>query len=232
MAAKICTMLVLLALSASPATAVLIPQCSATIPQYLPHVTALGNGNPIVQSYRLTESILSSPAVFLQQQSALLQQQYLAHLTVQSIMAQQQRVLSPFRQLSLASTAAYWQQQQLLPFNQLAVENAYLQQQQLLPLNPLVVGNPAVFWQQQLLPFTPLAISNPAAFWQQQQLLRVNPVAAMNPATFWQQQQLLHGNPVAAMNPAAFWQQQQLLRVNPLTAMNLAALLQQPLVSS
>ncbi|CAL4991589.1 unnamed protein product [Urochloa decumbens] len=195
MAAKICVLLALLALSMSAATAVLIPQCSlaatATIPQYLPHVTALGYGNPIVQSYRqqqaLAASILSSPATFLQQQSALLQQQSLAHQTVQNILAQQQ-VLSPFSQLAMASPAAYLQQQQLLPFNQLAVANAYLQQQQLLPFNPLAVANPAAFLQQQqLLPFTPLAFANSAALLQQQQLLRVNPVAAvMSPAAFWQ----------------------------------------------
>jgi hypothetical protein len=44
----------------------------------------------------------------------------------------------------MANRAAYLQQQQLLPFNQLPVANtaAYLQQQQLLSVNPLAVANP------------------------------------------------------------------------------------------
>ena len=129
MAAKIFSLLALLALSVSATTAFIILQCSlaataATIPQYLSRIIAVGYEHPIVQSNRLQQalaaSILRSQAVVLQQQSALLQQQSLAHLTVQSIMAQQQRVLSPFSQLALQNPAAYLQQQMFLPFNQKA----------------------------------------------------------------------------------------------------------------
>ncbi|RCV18030.1 hypothetical protein SETIT_3G267900v2 [Setaria italica] len=196
MAAKIFALFTLLALSVSAATAVFIPQGSlaaaAAIPQYLPHVTALGYENPIVQSNRLQQAlaanILSSPALFLQQPWALSQQQSLAHVTVQSITAQQQQYLPAFSQLALASPAAYWQQQQLLPFNQLAVANAYWQQQQLRPFNQLAIANPAAYWQQQQqLPFNPLRLANSATYWQQQQLLSVNPLGVMNPTAFRQQ---------------------------------------------
>ncbi|KAG2558744.1 hypothetical protein PVAP13_8NG344600 [Panicum virgatum] len=147
MAAKIFALLALLALSVSATTAVIIPQCSlaasaATIPQFLSPIAAVGYENPIVQSYRLQHALaarnLQSSAIALQQQAALLQQQSLAHLIEQSIVAQQQRVLSPFSQLGLANPAAYLQQQMSLPFNQLAAVNpaAYLQQQ-LLPFNQL-----------------------------------------------------------------------------------------------
>ncbi|RCV39033.1 hypothetical protein SETIT_8G190500v2 [Setaria italica] len=196
MAAKIFAFLALLALSVSAATAVIVPQCSvaaaaATIPQYLSPYTALGYEHPIVQSYRLQQalaaSILPSSAMFLPQQSALLQQQSLSHLTVQSITAQQQRILSPLNNLALANPAAYLQQQTLLPFNQLALANpaAYLQQQQLLPFNQLAAVNPAAILQQQLSPLNPLALANPAAFWQQQQL--VNQLALTSPAAFLHQ---------------------------------------------
>ncbi|RCV18029.1 hypothetical protein SETIT_3G267800v2 [Setaria italica] len=129
MAAKIFALFALLALSMSAATAVFIPQGSlaaaAPIPQYLPHVTALGYENPIVQQ-ALAANILSSPALFLQQPRALSQHQSLAHVT---------------------------QQQQLLPFNPLAFANptAFWQQQQLLSVNPLGVMNPAAFWQQPII---------------------------------------------------------------------------------
>nr|TKW27704.1 hypothetical protein SEVIR_3G274900v2 [Setaria viridis] len=126
MAAKIFALFTLLAISVSAATVVFIPQGSlaaaTAIPQYLPHVTTLGYENPIVQSYRLQQAlaanILSSPALFLQQHWALSQQQSFAHVTVQSIIQQQ---LLPFNQLAVVD--AYWQQQQLLPFNQLAIAN-------------------------------------------------------------------------------------------------------------
>ncbi|PVH34490.1 hypothetical protein PAHAL_8G231100 [Panicum hallii] len=181
MAAKIFALLALLALSVSAATAVIAPQCSvataaATIPQYLSPVTTTGYEHPIVQSYRLQQalaaSIVPSLAMFLPQQSAIIQQQSLAHLTVQSIVAQRQQLLLQLNQQAVANPIAYLQQQQLLPFNQLAVANpaALLQQQQLLQFNPLVVANTASFTQQQqqqLLAFNPLALTNPAAFWQQ-----------------------------------------------------------------
>ncbi|PUZ39738.1 hypothetical protein GQ55_9G361200 [Panicum hallii var. hallii] len=119
--------------------------------------------------------------------SALLQQQSLAHQTVQSITAQQQHVLSPFSQLAVANPAAYLQQQMFLPLNQLAVVN------------------PAAYLQQQLLPFNQLAIANSVASLQQRQLLPVNPFAAASPAALWQQQQLV--NQLALTSPAVFWQQ-------------------------
>ncbi|XP_025826534.1 zein-alpha PMS1-like [Panicum hallii] len=201
MAAKIFALLALLALSVSAATAVIAPQCSvataaATIPQYLSPVTTTGYEHPIVQSYRLQQalaaSIVPSLAMFLPQQSAIIQQQSLAHLTVQSIVAQRQQVLSPFSQLAVSNPASYLQQQLLLQLNQQAVANpiAYLQQQQLLPFNQLAVANPAaLLQQQQLLQFNPLVVANTASFTQQQQqqLLAFNPLALTNPAAFWQQ---------------------------------------------
>ncbi|KAG2563623.1 hypothetical protein PVAP13_8KG324044 [Panicum virgatum] len=153
MATKIFALLALLALSVSTTTA------------YLSPIAAVGYKNPIVQSNRLQHalaaSILQSQAIVIQQQSALLQKQSLAHLTVQSIMAQQQR-----------NPAAYLQQQMFLPFNQLAAVNsaAYLQQQ-LLPFNQLAVANSAAFSQQLFNPlaqlFNQLALTSPAAFLQQ-----------------------------------------------------------------
>ncbi|KAG2562224.1 hypothetical protein PVAP13_8KG252400 [Panicum virgatum] len=158
MAAKI---FALLALSVSATTAFIIPQCSlaasaATIPQYLSPIAAVGYENPI--------------EIVPQQQSALLQQQSLGHLTVQSILA-------------LQNLAAYLQQQMLLPFNQLAaVNSAAYSQQQLVPFNQLAVANSAAFSQQL---FNPLAVAHPAAFWQQQQL--VNQLALTSSAAFLQQ---------------------------------------------
>ena len=69
--------------------------------------------------------------------------------------------------LAAVNPAAYLQQQ-LLPFNQLAVANsvAFSQQQQLQTFNPLAVAHPAAFWQQQQL-VNQLALTNPAAFLQQ-----------------------------------------------------------------
>jgi hypothetical protein len=114
MAAKIFTLLALLALSVSATTAFIIPQCSS--------VTAAGYEHPVVRVYRL------QPISQWQQQSS-------AHLLVQSIIAQlqQQQFLPALGQLALANTAAYLQLQQLLPVNPLAAANAfaYLQQQQL-----------------------------------------------------------------------------------------------------
>ena len=119
MAAKIFALLALLALSVSATTAVLIPQCSldtttATIPQFLSPIAAVGYENPIVQSCRLQHALaasnLQSSAIVLQQQTTLMQQKSLAHLIAQSIVAQQQRVLSPFSQLGLANPAANLQQ--------------------------------------------------------------------------------------------------------------------------
>ncbi|KAG2563649.1 zein-alpha PMS1-like [Panicum virgatum] len=191
MATKIFTLLALLALSVSATTAVIIPQYSlaasaTTIPQYLSPITAVGYEHPIVQSNRLQHalaaSILQSQAIVLQQQSTLLQQQSLAHLTIQSTMAQQQRVLSPFSQQALQNPAAYLQQQMLLPFNQLAaVNSAAYSRQQLLPFNQLAVANSVTFSQQL---FNPLAVAPPAAFWQQQQL--VNQLALTSSAAFFQ----------------------------------------------
>ncbi|KAG2563644.1 kafirin PSKR2-like [Panicum virgatum] len=214
MATKIFALLALLAVSVSAATAVFVPQCSlastaATIPQYIPQVTAVGFENPIFQSYRLQQALTSSIIA-----SALWQQQSSAHLTVQSIVAQQQlHQLSPaFNQLAIANPAAYLQQQQLFQaLNQLAVANtaAYLQQQQLFQaLNQLAVANIVAYSQQQMSSFNQLAIASPAAILQQQ-LLTLNPLAAVNPTAFLQQQQqqLLQLNQLAATNPAAYWQQ-------------------------
>ena len=93
MAAKI---FALLALSMSATTAVIIPQCSlaasaTTIPQFLSPIAVVNYENPIVQSYRLQHALaasnLQSSAIVLLQQAALLQQQSLAHLIAQTIMA-------------------------------------------------------------------------------------------------------------------------------------------------
>ena len=191
MATKIFALLALLALFVSTTTAVITPPCSvaasaATIPQYLSPIAGVGYEHPIVQSNRLQNalaaSIQQSQEIVLQQQSALLQQQSFAHLIVQSIVAQQQCVLSPFSQLALQNPAAYLQQQMLLPFNQLAaVNSAAYSQQQLLPFNQLVVANSVAFSQQL---FNPLAVAQPAAFWQQQQL--VNQLALTSSAAFFQ----------------------------------------------
>jgi hypothetical protein len=74
----------------SAATAVIIPQCSlasnTVIPQFLPPVSALGFKHPVVQAYRLQQALTAS---ILQQPIAQLQQQSLAHLSVQTIAAQQ-----------------------------------------------------------------------------------------------------------------------------------------------
>jgi hypothetical protein len=120
MAGKIFALLALLALSASAATATIFPQCSLApitpaIPQFLPPVAVAGYENPIVQSYSIIGDILHW-IINKQHHAALLQQPSLAHLSVQSIMAQQlQQQLLP-----VVNRAAYLQQQQFLRFNQLA----------------------------------------------------------------------------------------------------------------
>jgi hypothetical protein len=129
MATKIFALLALLALSVSATTAVIILQWSLApndiIPQFLPPLTPLGFQHPVVQAYRLQQALAAS---ILQQPIAQLQHQSLAHLTVQTIAAQQQQQLF------------------LLALSQLAVANptAYLQQQ-LLASNPLALANDAAY---------------------------------------------------------------------------------------
>ncbi|AQK50624.1 Z1A alpha zein protein [Zea mays] len=176
MATKIFCFLMLLGLSASAATATIFPQCSqapiaSLLPPYLSPAVSSVCENPILQPYRIQQAIaagiLPLSPLFLQQPSALLQQLPLVHLLAQNIRAQQ------LQQLVLANLAAYSQQQQFLPFNQLAALNsaAYLQQQlpQFLPFNQLATLNSAAYLQQQQLPpFNQLANVSPAAFLTQQ----------------------------------------------------------------
>ncbi|AQK50577.1 Z1A alpha zein protein [Zea mays] len=91
--------------------------------------------------------------------------------------------LSPAVSSVCENLAAYSQQQQFLPFNQLAALNsaAYLQQQ--LPFSQL-----AVVYPQQFLPFNQLATLNSAAYLQQQQLPPFNQLANVSPAAFLTQQ--------------------------------------------
>ncbi|CAD6256146.1 unnamed protein product [Miscanthus lutarioriparius] len=131
MATKIFALLVLHALSVSATTAVIIPQCShapnAIIPQFLPPLTPMGFEHPAMQAYRLQQALAAS---ILQQPIAQLQQQSSAHLTVQTIAAQQQQQFLPaLSQLAVANPAAYLQQQ-LLASNPLALANAATYQQQ------------------------------------------------------------------------------------------------------
>jgi len=211
MATKILALFAVLALSASATKAIFIPQWSlastaATIPQYIPSVTAVGFENSIVQSYRLQQALTSSIISL-----ALWQQQSSAHLAVQSIVAQQQlQQLSPaFNQLAITNPAANLQQQQLFQaLNQLAVANtAAYSQQQVSSFNQLAVANPAAILQQQLQTLNPLTAVNPTAFLQQQQqqqqLQQLNQLVV----ALLQQQQLLQLNQLAVTNPATYWQQ-------------------------
>ncbi|AQK50539.1 Z1A alpha zein protein [Zea mays] len=168
MATKIFCFLMLLGLSASAATATIFPQCSqapiaSLLPPYLSPAVSSVCENPILQPYRIQQAIaagiLPLSPLFLQQPSALLQQLPLVHLLAQNIRAQQ------LQQLVLANLAAYSQQQQFLPFSQLAV----VYPQQFLPFNQLATLNSAAYLQQQQLPpFNQLANVSPAAFLTQQ----------------------------------------------------------------
>ncbi|AQK50501.1 Z1A alpha zein protein [Zea mays] len=144
MATKIFCFLMLLGLSASAATATIFPQCSqapiaSLLPPYLSPAVSSVCENPILQPYRIQQAIaagiLPLSPLFLQQPSALLQQNSAAYL--------QQQL--PFSQLAVVYP------QQFLPFNQLATLNsaAYLQQQQLPPFNQLANVSPAAFLTQQ-----------------------------------------------------------------------------------
>ncbi|AQK49041.1 Zein-alpha A30 [Zea mays] len=229
MAAKIFCLLMLLGLSASAATATIFPQCSqapiaSLLPPYLSPAVSSVCENPILQPYRIqqaiTAGILPLSPLFLQQSSALLHQLPLVHLLAQNIRAQQ------LQQLVLANLAAYSQQQQFLPFNQLAALNSasYLQQQQL-PFSQLPAAYP-----QQFLPFNQLAALNSPAYLQQQQLLPFSQLAGVSPATFLIQPQLLPFYQHAAPNAGTLLQLQQLLPFNQLALTNPAAFYQQPII--
>ena len=229
MAAKIFCLLMLLGLSASAATATIFPQCSqapiaSLLPPYLSPAVSSVCENPILQPYRIQQAIaagiLPLSPLFLQQSSALLQQLPLVHLLAQNIRAQQ------LQQLVLANLAAYSQQHQFLPFNQLAALNSasYLQQQQL-PFSQLPVAYP-----QQFLPFNQLAALNSPAYLQQQQLLPFSQLAGVSPATFLTQPQLLPFYQHAAPNAGTLLQLQQLLPFNQLALTNPAAFYQQPII--
>nr|AAA33542.1 22 kDa zein protein [Zea mays] len=219
MATKILSLFALLALFVSATNAFIIPQCSlapsAIIPQFLPPVTSMGFEHPAVQAYRLQQALAAS---VLQQPIDQLQQQSLAHLTIQTIATQQQ------------------QQQQILPaLSQLAVCNPVANlQHQFVASNPLALANIVAYQQQQQLQqFLPvlsqLAMVNPAAYLQQQQLISSSPLAVVNAPTYLQQQLLQQIVPaltqLAVANPAAYLQ--QLLPFNQLTVSNSAAYLQQ-----
>jgi hypothetical protein len=115
MAAKIFTLLALLALSVSATTAFIILQCSP--------VTAAGYEHPVVWAYRLqqvlTASILEHPIAQLLQQSS-------SHLLVRTTVAQleQQQFLLAVSPLAVANPAPNLQLQQLLPTNPLVAANA------------------------------------------------------------------------------------------------------------
>jgi hypothetical protein len=213
MATKILALLALLALFVSATNAFIIPQCSlapsAIIPQFLPPVTSMGFEHPAVQAYRLQQALAAS---VLQQPISQLQQQSLAHLTIQTIATQQQQQFLPALSLLAMVNPAAYLQQQLLASKPLALANvvANQQQQQL----------------QQFLPaHSPLAMVNPTAYLQQQQLLSFSPLAVANAPTYLQQQLLQHIVPaltqLAVANPAAYLQ--QLLPFNQLTVSNSVA---------
>ena len=111
MATKILALLALLALFVSATNAFIIPQCSlapsAIIPQFLPPVTSMGFEHPAVQAYRLQQALAAS---VLQQPIDQLQQQSLAHLTIQTIATQQQQQFLPaLSQLAVVNPIAYLQ---------------------------------------------------------------------------------------------------------------------------
>nr|ACN58178.1 alpha-coixin 8 [Coix lacryma-jobi] len=239
MAPQIFSLLMLLVLCASAATATIIPQCSQRplLPPFLPSVTTSICENQILQPYRLqeaiAESILRSSPLFAQQPLALLQQLPLVNFLAQNIRAQQlqQLVLPAISQVAMANLAAYSQQQQFLPFNQQANLVAYSQQQQFLPFNQLA-NLIAYSQQQQFLSFNQLVAVNPAAYLQQQQLLLpFSQLAAASPAAFLPQQQLLSFYPQALANAASI-QLQQLLPLIQLALRNPAASCQQPIVGA
>ncbi|NP_001142537.1 prolamin 19 kDa alpha zein z1B_1 precursor [Zea mays] len=236
MAAKIFSILMLLALSACVANATIFPQYSqapiaALLPPYLPSMTASVCENPALQPYRLQQAIATSnlplSPLFFQQSPAL----SLVQSLVQTIRAQQlqQLVLPVISQVALANLSPYSQQQQFLPFNQLSTLNpaAYLQQQQLLPFSQLAT---AYSQQQQFLPFNQFAALNPSAYFQQQILLPFGQLATTSPASFLTQQQLLPFYQQFVANPATLLQLQQLLPFVQLALTNPAAFYQQHII--
>nr|ACG29964.1 hypothetical protein [Zea mays] len=262
METKIFSLLMLLALSTCVANATIFPQCSqapiaSLFPPYLPSIIASVCENPALQPYRLQQAIAAS---VLQQPISQLQQQSLAHLTIQTIATQQQQQFLPaLSHLAMVNPAAYLQQQ-LLASNPLALANVVANQpqqqlQQFLPaLSQLAMVNPVAYLQQQqLLSSSPLAVANAPTYLQQQLLQQIVPaltqLVVANPAAYLQQllpfnqltmsnsaaylqqrQQLL--NPLAVANPlvAAFLQQQQLLPYNQFSLINPVLSRQQPIV--